>query len=92
MNFQKKNVGVQLVSLGMAMVTPIRLDLQNDVLYKQYYQGLLEAEDKAEKKRLGVWADSPPPPSIVLRTAQKTIEIIQKGINRFRFVPSKSVQ
>ena len=53
---QKKNVGVQLVSLGFASVLPIHSSLQDDKVYLKYYKELLAAEDKAEAKKLGIWA------------------------------------
>lgn len=53
---EKKNVGIQLVSLGFATVKPIQVS-QNSKLYLSYYKELLDAEDKAEKKKLGVWSD-----------------------------------
>ncbi|KAK3912245.1 Protein C3orf33-like protein [Frankliniella fusca] len=52
----RKNVGLQLVSLGFASVKPIHTSLKSK-LYLKYYKELLAAEDKAEKKKLGIWND-----------------------------------
>ncbi|KAE8738712.1 hypothetical protein FOCC_FOCC015808 [Frankliniella occidentalis] len=52
-----KNIGTQLVSIGFASVKPIHTSLDNSKLYLRYYKELLAAEDKAEKKKLGMWND-----------------------------------
>ncbi|KAK7871728.1 hypothetical protein R5R35_014010 [Gryllus longicercus] len=53
---QKKNVGLDLVSLGFASVSPLDFHLEKDSLYLKYYQQLLHAENRAEKKGNGIWA------------------------------------
>ena len=49
-------MGVDLVSLGFASVSSIDFDLEKDPLYMKYYKQLLAAENRAEKKGIGMWA------------------------------------
>lgn len=55
-NVTRRNVGVDLVSLGFASVSTIDFDLEKDPLYMKYYKQLLAAESHAEKKGVGMWA------------------------------------
>lgn len=50
------NVGVDLVSLGFASVSSLDFELEKDPVYMKYYKKLLAAENRAEKKGLGMWA------------------------------------
>ncbi|XP_023710268.1 uncharacterized protein LOC111866017 isoform X3 [Cryptotermes secundus] len=52
------NVGVDLVSLGFASVSSLDFQLEKDPVYMQYYKQLLAAENQAEKRGMGMWADN----------------------------------
>lgn len=52
------NVGVDLVSLGFASVSSLDFQLEKDPVYMQYYKQLLAAENHAEKRGMGMWADN----------------------------------
>ncbi|PSN37124.1 hypothetical protein C0J52_12594 [Blattella germanica] len=52
----RRNVGVDLVSLGFASVSALDFDLEKDPRYIKYYKQLLSAENRAEKRGLGMWA------------------------------------
>jgi hypothetical protein len=49
---------VDLVSLGFASVSSLDFQLEKDPVYMKYYKQLLAAENCAEKRGLGMWADS----------------------------------
>jgi hypothetical protein len=51
-------VGVDLVSLGFASVSSLDFHLEKDPVYMQYYKRLLAAENRAEKRGMGMWADN----------------------------------
>lgn len=53
---EKDNVGLELISLGFASVSELDFTLEKDPLYVKYYQQLLSAENRAEKKGSGMWA------------------------------------
>jgi hypothetical protein len=55
--FKNKNIANTLVSLGFASVDTFNNHLENDVLYKKYYQSLLKEENRAERKGAGMWWD-----------------------------------
>ncbi|KAJ9578856.1 hypothetical protein L9F63_004915 [Diploptera punctata] len=52
----RRDVGVDLVSLGFASVSTIDFDMEKDPMYMKYYKQLLAAENRAEKKGVGMWA------------------------------------
>ncbi|XP_071448180.1 protein C3orf33 [Hetaerina americana] len=49
------DVGLNLVSLGFASVSAFDLALAQNKYYKNYYKKLLQAENKAEKRGIGMW-------------------------------------
>jgi hypothetical protein len=51
-------VGVDLVSLGFASVSSLDFHLEKDPVYMKYYKKLLAAENHAEKRGIGMWADN----------------------------------
>lgn len=51
-------MGLDLVSLGFASVSSLDFQLEEDPLYMKYYKQLLKAENRAEKRGLGMWAES----------------------------------
>lgn len=51
------NIAEELLNLGFATVDVIDFDLEQNKLYVKYYQRLLLLEERAEKKKVGVWAD-----------------------------------
>ena len=53
------DVGRNLVSSGLATVAPFDHDLRANTAYVKYYEGLLKAERKAAKQRLGLWKEKP---------------------------------
>lgn len=55
---QKKNVAEELLKLGFASVQPFDFELEKEKMYLKYYQSLLKLENKAEKQRLGMWANT----------------------------------
>lgn len=57
--YGKKDVANQLVTLGFASVATFNQNLDSDKLYSKYYKSLLKQESKAESKRIGMWNDVP---------------------------------
>ncbi|XP_046385067.1 uncharacterized protein LOC124155361 [Ischnura elegans] len=49
------DVGMNLVSLGFASVSAFDLSLSQNSNYKNYYKKLLQAENRAEKRGVGMW-------------------------------------
>ena len=60
--FFEENVGLGLVSKGLALPQPFDQDLVNNKTYTRYYKQLLNAESSASKKQLGIW-QAPKPKS-----------------------------
>ena len=54
---KKKNIANTLVALGFASVDTFNTPLENDILYKKYYQSLLKDENRAERNGNGMWWD-----------------------------------
>lgn len=51
------NLGLDLVSQGLATVEPFDPELEGNPAYKKYYKHILAAEEKAEKKSVGLWKE-----------------------------------
>ncbi|KAG8238723.1 hypothetical protein J437_LFUL015282 [Ladona fulva] len=49
------DIGLNLVSLGFASVSPYDLQMDNNEIYKKYYKELLKTENRAEKIGRGMW-------------------------------------
>ena len=52
------DVAVDLVSLGFASVSSLDFSLEKSPVYMTYYKQLLAAENRAEKRGHGMWADT----------------------------------
>lgn len=52
------DVAVDLVSLGFASVSSLDFSLEKSPVYMTYYKQLLAAENRAEKRGHGMWADN----------------------------------
>ncbi|XP_067014747.1 protein C3orf33 homolog [Anabrus simplex] len=86
---EKKNLGLELVSLGFATVSPLDFALEKDPVYIKYYQKLLDAENKAEKKGSGMWATTRSPVNrlwntLVIRTASSGLSLLKELLAKQR--------
>lgn len=50
-----RSVNEQLVREGLALTGPMDLDLFDDPKYMKQYARLLQAQEYAERKQLGMW-------------------------------------
>lgn len=70
---ENKDVGLDLVSLGFASVSPLDFNLEKDSLYLKYYKKLLSAENLAEKRGYGIWASEKNSTSYVFNKLGKIV-------------------
>ncbi|XP_042239062.1 uncharacterized protein LOC121877388 [Homarus americanus] len=50
-----RSINEQLVREGLALTAPMDLELHHDPCYIKHYKRLLQAQEYAEKKQLGMW-------------------------------------
>lgn len=74
--FPKKpdlDLGDALISLGFAKATPLPRALTNDKILTHYYKCLNSTENRAKRKRVGLWLTSLPPPSWPMRLLRNAV-------------------
>ncbi|XP_037786832.1 uncharacterized protein LOC119582554 [Penaeus monodon] len=62
---RRRSLNEQLVRNGEALTGPMNLDLFDDKAYTKFYRRLAQAQDYAERKKIGLWKPPPDPPGAI---------------------------
>ncbi|XP_042875429.1 uncharacterized protein LOC122255453 [Penaeus japonicus] len=75
---RRMSLNEELVRNGEALTGPMDLDLFEDKGYTKFYTRLVQAQDYAEKKKVGLWKPPPDPPGTVnlLKRVWRKIKVL----------------
>ncbi len=71
-----------MLKIGFATVDVIDFDLEKDKRYRKYYKTLLQLENKAERKRLGIWSNTEY--TILEKAKDKILNVLVDIFYKFR--------
>ncbi len=65
--YRPVDLGAHLVHLGLATPGPFDHSLSAHARYGKYYRDLIKTEERARKKKVGMWGEETPQPRSTLR-------------------------